>query len=241
MKRKKRDNNESLIAQQLPLGVDLRDDCTLETYYPGDNQEALLQVQKMAQGEGEQFTYLWGREGVGRTHLLQGACHLAGKNKRTAFYMSLAETAYSTTILEGLERIHIVCIDDIHAIAGKADWEEALFYFFNRIRTLNHRLLIAANASPKLLPFGLADLQSRLNWGITYQLHPLDDDQLLAALQLRAKQRGLELTNEVGAFLIRRCVRSMPDLYEMLEKLDKASLAAQRRLTIPFVKTVLDV
>lgn len=231
--------NNPQIPQQLPLGVDLRDDCTLETYYPGDNREALEQIQQMAKGGGEQFTYLWGREGVGRTHLLQGACHFAGRYGQTAFYVSLADPTAAISILEGLERIHLVCIDDLECVAGNAAWEEALFYFFNRIRALNHRLLIAANAPPKSLPIKLMDLQSRLSWGITYPLHPLDDEQLLAALQLRAKQRGLELTNEVGAFLIRRCVRSMPDLYEILEKLDKASLAAQRRLTIPFIKSVL--
>jgi DnaA family protein len=68
----------------------------------------------------------------------------------------------------------------------------------------------------------------------------LDDEQLLAALQLRAKQRGLILHDEVGVFLIRRCVRSMPDLYDLLDQLDRASLAEQRRLTIPFIKKVLN-
>lgn len=235
-------NKDPFVAQQLTLSIALRDDCTLETFYPGDNQQALMLVKQMAQGLGEQYVYLWGREGVGRTHLLQGACHLAGKYDKTAFYLSLASSkTQSPSVLEGLERISLVCIDNIHMIAGQAQWEEALFYFFNRIRAANNRLLITGNCAPKSLPIKLADLQSRLSWGVTYQLHPLNDDQLLAALQLRAKQRGLELTQEVGSFLIRRCTRSMPDLYELLEQLDKASLTAQRRLTIPFVKTVLQL
>lgn len=233
-------DKDLFLPQQLTLSIALRDDCTLETYYPGDNQQALLQVKQMAQGLGEPFTYLWGREGVGRTHLLQGACHLAGKHHQTAFYMSLASPkTQSPRILEGLERLCLVCIDDFEVICGISQWEEALFHFFNRIRAANNRLLIAANGAPKSLPLKLADLQSRLTWGVTYQLHPLNDEQLLAALQLRANQRGLALTHDVGAFLIRRCTRSMPELYELLEQLDKASLAAQRRLTIPFVKSVL--
>lgn len=232
--------NKELPLQQLPLGLALKDDCTLETYYPGANDLALWQIKQMAQGKGEQFAYVWGREGVGRTHLLQGACHYVSRFLKTAFYFSLANpSSISLKILEGLERIDLVCIDDIEAIAGMSEWEEALFHLFNRIRNANHRLLIAANCPPKALKIKLSDLNSRLMWGSIYQLHPLDDEQLIAALQLRAKQRGLELNTEVGAFLIKRCIRKMPVLYDMLEKLDKASLAAQRRLTIPFVKSVL--
>ena len=235
-------NRDPFSAQQLPLGVNLRDDSTLESYYVGDNQQALTQLEQMAKGTGEQFVFLWGREGVGRSHLLQGACIQASKYQRTSFYLSLANaTPHDLLKLEGLERVNLVCIDDVDAIAGNKEWEEALFYLFNRLRAQQRNLLIAANAPPKSLGIKLADLQSRLTWGITYQLHALDDEQLLAALQLRAKQRGLILSNEVGAFLIKRCVRSMPDLYVALDTLDQASLVAQRRLTIPFVKEVLSL
>lgn len=229
-------------SQQLPLGIDLRDDCTLETFFPGDNQQALLHVKQMAKGEGELFIYLWGREGVGRTHLLQGACHWANRFHRTAFYLSLHPLkSLDPAILEGLERLDLICLDDIEAIAGIKEWEEALFHLFNRLRSQNRRLLIAASCAPKALAIVLPDLQSRLSWGVVYPLQPLDDENLLMALQLRAKERGLTLTDEVGAFLIRRCTRSMPELYTLLEALDKASLVAKRRLTIPFIKSVLEL
>ncbi len=229
--------------EQLALSIGLRDDCTVETFYPGDNCQVLDQIQLISKGQGEQFIYLWGRDGVGRTHLLQGACNDAARLGMGAVYLPLSDLAKQSpsALVDGLERLGLVCLDDIDAICGKPEWEEALFYLFNRLRTANHRLIVAANCPPTSLPLKLADLQSRLAWGVTYQIQPLDDDQLLAALQLRAKQRGLELSNEVGAFLIRRASRAMPHLYELLEKLDKASLAAQRRLTIPFIKSVLSL
>lgn len=232
--------NPPLTTQQLPLGIDLRDDGTLETYFPGQNAQALAHVKQMAKGEGELFLYLWGREGVGRTHLLQGACLWANRFSQTSFYISLS--AFSTlhpSIFDGLERLDLVCLDDIEAIAGHAIWEEALFHLFNRLRSANHRLLVAANVAPKALSVQLPDLSSRLSWGVVYPLQPLNDDDLLIALQLRAKERGITLTDDVGAFLIRRCTRSMPELYHLLETLDKASLAAKRKVTIPFIKAVL--
>jgi DnaA-homolog protein len=226
--------------KQLPLGIDLRDDRTLETYFPGENQQALMQIKQIARGEGEPFVYLWGREGVGRTHLLQGACHWANRYQQTSFYLSFsAINDFDPSILEGLERLDLICLDDLESIVGSKVWEEAVFHLFNRLRSQNRRLLIAANHPPKGLAITLADLASRLSWGVVYLLQPLSDNDLLLALQLRAKERGLLLSDEVGAFLIRRCTRSMPELYGLLETLDKASLVAQRRLTIPFVKVVL--
>jgi DnaA family protein len=234
---------EHAFTQQLPLSVELRDDSTLDSFYPGSNLQVLEEIQHMAQGQGEQFVYLWGREGVGRSHLLQGACHLAARHGVAAVYLPLADLQQRNpvTLFDGLERVSLVCLDDIDVIAGNKPWEEILFYLFNRLRTANHRLLVAASCTPQSLSFSLADLQSRLAWGVTYQIHGLDEEELLAALQLRARQRGLELSKEVGTFLVRRFERSMPLLYSLLDKLDKASLAAQRRLTIPFVKEVLDV
>ncbi|MBS0288546.1 MAG: DnaA regulatory inactivator Hda [Proteobacteria bacterium] len=231
------------MSLQLPLSIGLRDDCTLETFYPGDNLQILTNIKRAAKGEGEQFIYLWGREGVGRTHLLQGACNDAVRFGLGAVYLPLADLVKGSPhkLIEGFERLGLVCLDDIEAICGNAFWEEALFYLFNRLRTANRRLIVAANVPPALLSLQLADLKSRLAWGITYQIQALDEEQLLAALQLRAKQRGLVLSREVGVFLIRRAQRAMPHLYDLLDRLDRASLAAQRRLTIPFVKAVLAI
>lgn len=229
--------------KQLPLGMGLRDDCTLDTYYPGTNLQVVAQIKEMALGKGEQFIYLWGRSGVGLSHLLQGACHFANLHQHSAIYLPLNEllTKQPEHVLDNAERLELVCLDEIQEIKGSHIWEEALFHLFNRLRAVNHRLIVAAKVAPSALGIQLPDLQSRLSWGVTYQVHPLEDEALLGALQLRAKERGLELPNEVGVFLIRRCSRTMPELYRLLEELDKASLAAQRRLTVPFIKSVLDL
>lgn len=232
---------EGAEPKQLALSIALKDDCTLDTFYPGDNLEVLAQIQKMGKGQGEQFIFLWGREGVGRTHLLQGACHFAVRGGLTALYLPLGNVRKQdpAILFDKLESLALVCLDDLDSIVGEPLFEEALFYLFNRLRAADRRLIIAASAPPKNLLIKLADLQSRLAWGVTYQIQALSDDDLLTALQLRAKQRGLALPQEVGAFLIKRSKRSMPELYGLLEKLDNASLAQQRRLTVPFVKTVL--
>jgi DnaA family protein len=229
------------IEHQLALGLGLRDDSTFDTFYPGKNQQIIAHLKEMIKPDGEQFIYLWGTKGVGCTHLLQGACHWAQAMGSSSVYYSLLSDDAKISMLQGLEKLDLVCIDDVQAVSGNSNWEEALFHAYNRFKSSNTRLLIAGHHPPQKLGVELADLRSRLMWGVTYQVHALDDAELLRALQLRAKQRGLVLPAEVGDFIIRRCPRSMPVLYHILDTLDDASLVARRKLTIPFVKQILSV
>ncbi|WP_220812930.1 DnaA regulatory inactivator Hda [Pseudomonas paralcaligenes] len=228
---------------QLPLGVRLRDDATFANYYPGANAAALGYVERLCEADAgwtESLIHLWGGEGVGRSHLLQAACLRFEQRGEQAVYLPLAEVAdYGPELLDGLDQAELVCLDDLDAVAGRADWEETLFHLFNRLRDSGRRLLLAATASPRELPVALPDLQSRLTLALVFQLHALSDEDKLRALQLRASRRGLHLTDDVGRFILTRGERSMSALFELLERLDQASLQAQRKLTIPFLKETL--
>lgn len=225
---------------QLPLGISLRDDATFDNFYAGNNRVLVDALRALIAGGDEHFIYCWGEEGSGKSHLLQACCHHMNQRGKSSVYFSLnTSELLSPDLLEGLEFLALVCIDDIEVIAGKANWEEALFHFYNRARGENIRLLVASTALSNQLPFKLADLQSRLAWGVTFQVHALSDDQKLEALQRRSKARGLELGKEVGEFLLRHYSRDTESLFNLLDKLDVESLAAQRKLTIPFVKTII--
>jgi DnaA family protein len=231
-----------VIVQQLPLGFTLRDDATFDNFIADENTQLVQSIFDIIQAKGDNFLYIWGAEGCGRSHLLQATCHAAPESNQTAFYLPLDQIAsFSPEILQGLENISVVCLDDIEQVAGNQVWEEALFHLFNRIRANGNHLIVAADTPPTQLKINLPDLKSRLTWGIVYQLHALNDEHKLAALQLRAQGRGLDLDQPVGKFLLRRCPRNMAQLFQTLEQLDQASMVQQRRLTIPFVKEVLGV
>lgn len=231
-----------MSVEQLALGFRLRDDATFESFLPTGNEQILSAVINNVRGIGDPFIYLWGPLASGRSHLLQATCHAAPEFRQTAVYLPLdAPNKLQPELFSGLENVDLVCIDDVEKIAGDCAWEEKLFHLFNRIRSNNKRLIIAANTAPVNLAIKLPDLKSRLSWGVVYQMNLLDDEQKLAALKLRAQCRGLDLEPAVGRFLLRRCPRNMVELFMLLEQLDQASLAEQRRLTIPFVKEVLGV
>lgn len=225
---------------QLSLGVGMRDEATFSNIHPGPNAALVERLAHQLDDDGEPFIYLWGAEGTGRSHLLQAACHEASDRDYRALYLPLDELGhFPPLMLEDIERLDLVAIDDLDSVVGRKRWEEGLFHAFNRLRDSGKRLVMAAAAPPRQLAVELPDLASRLRWGMTFQVRGLDDGGRLEALQLRARMRGMLLGDEVARYILHRGPRRLDALFECLATLDSASLSAQRRLTIPFVKQAL--
>ena len=224
---------------QLPLQVRLRDEATLANFLATAAMKPLLgALRAQATGSGEAVIYLHGPRGAGKSHLLQASCHLAG---RDAQYLPLAELGGypARDVLQGMESLQLVCLDDLHAVLGREDWELALFNLYNGAREQGCRLLLAAEAAPRALALGLEDLRSRLAWGGVFQLNPASDEQKAAILVFRAAQRGIALGPEVANYIVARASRDMEALLALLDHLDHASLVEKRPLSIPFTKRVL--
>jgi DnaA family protein len=231
--------NDHQVADhpQLPLGIGLKDGATFENFYPAGNE---LVLQALQQGD-DAMLYLWGAGGSGKSHLLQALCHATAAIGHSPVYLPLQElVSLSPALLEGLEQQALIAVDDIQVVAGLSQWEEGLFHLYNRVRDSGHRLVVSATSAPAGLALALPDLASRLGWGPVFQLSALTDMDKRLALQLRAHRRGLEMGDEVAGYLLRRCPRDMDSLFNLLNRLDQASLVAQRRLTIPFVRQLLD-
>lgn len=226
---------------QLSLPIHQLDDESLTNFNSDNNLLLLSSLQKNFEQLHQPFFYIWGEQGSGKTHLLKAIFHDFLRKQRAAIYVPLSKAAYfSPAVLENLELQELVCLDDIQAICGYSEWETAIFDLFNRIKESGRTLLLISSAqSPSALEINLPDLRSRLTWGEIYQLNPLDEAQKIAVLQKNAYQRGMELSDETANFLIKRLDRDMHNLFAALDKLDKASLQAQRKLTIPFVKEIL--
>jgi DnaA family protein len=224
---------------QLPLEVHLRDDATMENFLALDKVQPLVSaLQTQLDADGEAVIYLYGPAGTGKSHLLQAGCHVGSAE---TLYLPLAELHQfpAGEVLQGVEFLDRVCIDDLHVVLGDANWELALFNLFNDARQQGCRLVVAGNAAPRALPVDLADLRSRLSWGIVYQLVEGDDEEKAEILQFRAARRGLSLATGVASYIVSRAPRAMEQLLQVLDQLDKVSLAEKRALSIPFVKEVM--
>jgi len=227
------------VNTQLTLALRQQDGFFFHNYVAGPNEAAVAAVQAWARGELEQV-YIYGPAGSGRSHLLSAASKLAEEHGLAMCLLPSKELLQMPPdVLEGIEQYPLVAVDDVQGFLGLPEWQEALFHLYNRCRGLGHHLLFTADAKPRHLGLVLADLVSRLGAGPVYQLHPLNDDQLVELLQCRAKQRGLPMSDEVAAYIIHRGVRTPQALVLLLDTLDEKAMVAQRKITIPFVKEAL--
>ena len=227
------------MDRQLALDIQLKDSSSFENFSPGENREVLSNIRQLADGHvPSHITYIWRGDGVGKTHLLQAACRRVHERDGLPAYVPLRDHAQmSPGVLEGLIDCALVCIDDIDAIASNKEWERAVMVLYEELNQ-NVPLLIAARNNARSIGLTLPDLATRLSSGLVYQLSPLNDEDKLIAIQQRAQARGFELADDVGRYVLSRYPRDTHALFELLDRLDKSSLAEQRRVTIPFIKSL---
>jgi DnaA family protein len=230
--------DERPSAQQMPLPLRLGKHALFTTFVAGANDSALAHVVSVAARQRRDIVWLCGPAGSGKTHLLQAACRDAHETSSASMYISLRAPDVHVDQLLGVEHLGLLGLDDVDAVAGNAEWEARLFSVFNEFQPRGG-LLLAARNPPAAIRFGLGDLASRAAGAIVYRLQELGEEQQLEALLEHARRRGLELDAPTARFLQGRVQRGMTELCEWLDRLDRASLAAQRRLTIPFVREVL--
>jgi DnaA family protein len=227
--------------QQLPLEIRLADHAVFSNFLPAGNELVIHELQEAAARSAQPMLWIWGPAESGRTHLLQACIADADDRGRRSAYVPLDRSlGLPAAALDGLGELEVVALDDIDAIAGDAAFERAVFGLFEQLRQAGGRLVVSAAAPPGDVPFRLPDLASRLKSGGVYRVQMLDDAGRLAALQIRARFRGFDLPDDTGRYLLNRMARGPASLFRVLDTLDRAALVAQKRLTIPFVRSVLD-
>jgi len=226
------------LATQLPLQLNLKEVYRFDNFY-FSQAELKRALMELCQTDSLSFLYVWGEPSSGKSHLLMAAAENVPKN---TLYLPLADLVQSASpdVLESVEHLDLLCIDDLEAISNHREWQEALFHCFNRLQHSGCQLLVAATHNPATIDLSLADLRSRMSTALIYQLESLDDTEKQQALIIQAQSRGLELSEEVANYLLRHHSRDMRVLMALLQDLDKASLVEKRRLTIPFVRQVLN-
>jgi DnaA family protein len=226
--------------KQLTLGVQLKERATFASFLTARNTELVTHLRQLAAASPVGATWIAGPHTAGKSHLLQAVCAAARPGARVAYLPLEALLPFGPDALDGAEALELACYDDVQSIAGLAEWEQRLFSLWQRALERGTTLLFAAREAPVHVPFDLADLKSRLASSVVFPVRELEDDEQIEALNLRAHLRGFELPAETARYLQRRFPRDMRTLCEILDTLDDAAFAAQRRLTVPFIREVVD-
>ena len=224
--------------RQIPLDVSLSEYMTFETFYLGPNKSVVDSLRD----KKNQLIWLAGLEGFGKTHLLHAFLNSHEHENKKVLYLPMSESQdFTPDILDNLAQYDLVAIDDIENIIGDMTWEEQLLKFYEDSYSTRNKILITANDTPKGLNFLLPDLSSRFNLALIERLRPMNEEEMIKAILIHSKARGFDLPEDSAKYLINRVPRDVSVLVDMIKLLDYESLSMQRKLTIPFIKTVLNI
>lgn len=226
--------------QQIPLALDPVIPTSFEGFIGRENRLLKATLAEQAAGNGETQLLIHGPAGAGKSHLAQAACYHAGSMGRPAAYWPLRQLGGQLTAAsERIEAFALAVIDDVDAVIGRRPGEFMLFDLINRARGAGVPLLLTASRPPAELPVGLPDLASRLSWGAVMAVHLPGDGEKIELLRARARERGLAMPHGTARWMLAHLPRDVGTLLEALDRLDRASMIAKRRLTIPFLREVL--
>jgi DnaA family protein len=226
--------------RQLPLGIELDVAATFDGFLAEGSSEAVAALRQLSAGAIAGPIWIYGPGGSGKSHLLQATCRSASERGGRAMYLPLAQARQlEPEVLQGCESMDLLAIDDVDAIAGDPRWETALFRAVNEFLLDSAPLVLASGVAPREVRFGLPDLRSRASAHAVYRIAPLSDESLETLIGRRARERGLAIDAAAAAWLLRRIPRDVREIERWLERLDRASLAAQRRVTVALARSVL--
>ena len=225
---------------QIPFKFDNFKKRDFDSFFQGENKDLLYFLNTMIKTKSNNSIYIWGPQGTGKTHLLQAACKQANEMDWHVTYIPLEQYRdFSIDILDGLGKLDLVCIDDLEFIIDNIEWQQRVTLLFNEIRDNKNSIIISSKISPNNIKIDLDDLKSRLVWGHVFKIKAADDELKIKILKKEANERSFNLNDDVVEFLIRRSNRDLTSLIEILDEIDRSSLAAKRKITVPFVKELI--
>lgn len=201
------------------------------------NAELLSRLHAVAEGASD-FIYIYALPGEGRSHLLQGVCSALVNASKNAHYLPLRDMASFNPreLLSGISGHSVLCLDDVHAIAGDEAWEEALYHAYNAQQENRVAMVVSARLSPHRTPFVLEDLRSRFGSGLVYYLNQLDEETQTKLVHKHTKACGFELRDREWRYIVNRAQRSTGMLLDLVKQLDRASLSQKRHFSVPLIK-----
>ena len=204
---------------------------TFENFYAAENSNILCALETFLSNDTEfGCFYLFGESGCGKTHLLKSAVN---KVQAGSHYLDMILQADKLRHCSNEKTARLFALDNVEKITGS---EDDMMLLFETLRQRGAKLILASRFAPKALSLVLNDLRSRFSSGQVFEMKMLDDNEKVKALELRAKLRGFELSEEVISYVINRYPRDFHTLFGLLDKLDDASLQNQRKITVPFIK-----
>lgn len=209
---------------------------TFINFSGSENEELIAHLSMLSHGFSA--TWIHGASGAGKTHLLLAAVHAQQGFGFRCVYVD----ARQIPIIKDQKRLlaqEFLAVDNLAAWLGSRPSEEALFSLYQSFLQRGCRLLLSDDLAPLQQTFMLQDLASRMRAAQVFEVRALDEGGIRQLLQRRARDRGLTISRQVLDYWLARRNRSLTALLNDLDSLDAAIWKSRRRLTVPYLKSVL--
>jgi len=200
----------------------------------------IANLKALISAKGESMIGLWGASDSGKTHLINACAHFARQQgKRFQLYDGMELAQCDADDFEDLANCQVLAVDNLDALCGIQKWEERFYQIINSCSNEGLYMIFTLTQNPSQLDCRLADFQSRLSWGLLLQLQMVEEKEIGDIIRRRAGMLGIELSREAIAYLLVHYSRRLSKQIEILGVLDRASLSAQKKITVPLIKQTL--
>lgn len=228
------------MSEQLILPMGNQRLQTFTNYYAHTNSNAAKALEMAVSAHEHSYTVIYGQAGIGKTHLLQAAIYKAHELAKPYKYLQ-GHPKLNRDLLISAYDYQVVCVDDVDQLLGHGDYEEILFHLYNHVAQNGACLILSTSRPVQSLQIRLADLRSRIYGSMVFSLQHLGEEDTKSVVEDMAAAKSLVTSEEVINFLLRRCSRNLSDLAAIINLLDTRAVSEMRKLTIPFIKTVLSL
>lgn len=227
---------------------------TFETFVVGNNNNfAYAAAQAVAQSPGKSYNplFLYGGVGLGKTHLLHAIGHHVCGHKKGARVAYVSSEKFTNEYIDAIQNNQLVkfrkkyrqtdvlLIDDIQFLSGKERIQEEFFHTFNALHEAHKQIVLTCDRPASEIQGLEQRLVSRFEWGLVTDLQPPDVEMRLAILQKKSQLMGVDLPQEVMAFLANRIRNNIRRLEGALIRVASYAALTGKRVCLEVVETLL--
>ncbi len=222
------------MTRQLPLDLGFASSYAAADYLvSASNAAAFAWVERWPDWPAPGLA-LSGPPGCGKTHL----AHVW--RERSQATIIDAATLASMDPSQLLGQTPAWAVDGVAAGSLGAAAERALLHLYNMTNERRGHLLLCGEAPPARWQINLPDLRSRLAALPAVTIAPPDDGLLEALLAKLFADRQLVVDRGTVMFVVTRMERSFEAARRLVDAIDRAALASQRRPGLGLVREVVE-
>lgn len=224
-----------MLTPQLPLSLRFARGERFDTFFDPDG--VLVESVRGWVEQGTGVCMLSGSPGSGKTHFALALCGEFAEAAGEVAYLPLRDGG--AALIAGQAPSTLLVIDDVDVCLDDPGMQQDLFALHNRQVDAAGMIFYTSRSITTEWQGCLPDLRSRLEQSLRLRTPPLSDAHKRLWLERAASRRGFELDPAAIEYLLRRSERDLGSLGRLLDDIDRASLASQRRVTVPFLSAWL--